>query len=298
MGTWGPRIFDDDTACDTRFEYRDLLSHGATGPQATDHMIQIHATGPDFGGYQLTFWLALAATQSRLGRLEDRVRDKALKIIDSGEDLAAWDQPGPTFLRRRRAALQRLRRRLLGPQLAPVSVKQCWRQTTELQPGQHVLYRRRDGRRMLLRVMDVEHYGACTYPMVMVLSWRDGEPLPSGQTLTQLGSAHAFSHGEPCGSRSSVAVRPMGSPSGWRSSASGGMVRYRTGTVGCRATGTSSATGRRRQWQPRIPRADHSSVVDTHHALRHSPGKVPECPLRRLLDPLERNTTLGLPGPA
>jgi hypothetical protein len=197
MGTWGPRIFDDDTACDTRFEYRDLLSHGATGPQATDHMIQNHATGPDFGGYQLTFWLALAATQSRLGRLEDRVRDKALKIIDSGEDLAAWGQPGPTFLRRRRAALQRLRRRLLGPQPAPMPVKQRWRQTTELQPGQHVLYRRRDGRRMLLRVMDVEHYGACTYPMVMVLSWRDGEPLPSGQTLTQLGSAHAFSHGEP-----------------------------------------------------------------------------------------------------
>jgi len=29
--------------------------------------------------------------------------------------------------------------------------------------------------------------------------------------------------------------------------ADGGMVRYRTGTVGCRATGTSSATGRRRQ---------------------------------------------------
>jgi hypothetical protein len=197
MGTWGPRIFDDDTACDTRFEYRDLLSHGATGPQATDHMIQIHATGPDFGGYQLTFWLALAATQSRLGRLEDRVRDTVLQIIDSGEDLAAWDQPGPTFLRRRRGALQRLRRRLLGPQPAPVPVKQRWRQTTELQPGQHVLYRRRDGRRMLLRVMDVEHYGACTYPMVMVLSWRDGEPLPSGQTLTQLGSAHAFSHGEP-----------------------------------------------------------------------------------------------------
>jgi hypothetical protein len=118
MGTWGPGVFDDDTACDTRFEYRDLLSHGATGPQATDYLIHVHASGPDLFGYQRIFWLALAATQSRLGRLEDRVRDEALKIIDCGEDLAGWHEPDPAFLRQRRAALQQLRLRLLGPQPA------------------------------------------------------------------------------------------------------------------------------------------------------------------------------------
>ena len=42
------------------------------------------------------FWLALAATQSKLGRLIDLVRDRAIEIIDSGADLRRWEnKPEP-----------------------------------------------------------------------------------------------------------------------------------------------------------------------------------------------------------
>ena len=117
MGTWGPAIFSDDTACDVRDDYKDLLGGGLEGPAATDRLLADWATtlnDPDEGG---VFWLALAATQWRLGRLEERVRANALDAIESGRDLRRWDEPKQR--RKREAQLTKLARTLASPQPAP-----------------------------------------------------------------------------------------------------------------------------------------------------------------------------------
>ena len=128
MGTWGTGIFDDDTTCDMRGHLRMALRAGVPGPEATDQILRDYAPGPD--PFDTRVWLGLAATQTQLGRLEERVKTKAVEIIGSGADLAAWDEADAATRRRRRAALQRLRRRLLGPQRPPVQLKPPWRQDT------------------------------------------------------------------------------------------------------------------------------------------------------------------------
>ncbi len=75
MGTWGTGLFSDDIACDVRESYEGFVGDGHAGPEATDALLSEYGAqveDPDAGP---TFWLALAATQWRCGRLERRVKD-------------------------------------------------------------------------------------------------------------------------------------------------------------------------------------------------------------------------------
>src|SRR4051812_11257563 len=115
MGTWGPGIFADDYAADLRGEFRDLIGQKMPPADATQRLIAEYQPDddPDDGP---VFWLALAAIQWQLGRLEDSVRARALDVIASGVNLRRWEQEAtPSDVRKRRAALEKLREQLLGP---------------------------------------------------------------------------------------------------------------------------------------------------------------------------------------
>lgn len=77
MGTWGPGIFSDDLACEVRSRYRDLVAAGHDGPDATDALVSEFQPAPDDPDSAGVFWIALAVTQWKLGRLEDRVKGRA-----------------------------------------------------------------------------------------------------------------------------------------------------------------------------------------------------------------------------
>src|SRR5579872_3425612 len=119
MGVSSTAIFGDDTACDVRDEYRELVANGSTGAAATKQLlrewkeiIEDEDDGP-------AFWLALAATQWACGRLEDRVKAKAVKIIEKGSSLARWAEGGDSkMLKQRQAVLAKLRAQLESPQPA------------------------------------------------------------------------------------------------------------------------------------------------------------------------------------
>ena len=68
-----------------------------------------------------------------------------------------------------------------------------WRQDTTLQPGQHLLFRFTDGQRVLLRVLDVQEFSLeateGTLPVVMLLDWWAGQPLPAGPALDHVPNA-------------------------------------------------------------------------------------------------------------
>jgi hypothetical protein len=65
-----------------------------------------------------------------------------------------------------------------------VQLKPPWRQDTTLERGQHLLFQSSDGQRMLLRVLDVQEFllqaTVHALPVVMLLDWRAGQPLPVG----------------------------------------------------------------------------------------------------------------------
>jgi len=90
MGTWGTAIFSDDTASDVRDEFRDLIGEGLSTEQATDKLLRQYAPSLDDPDDGPPFWLGLAVTQWKSGRLLERVKEKALEIIDSGADLKRW----------------------------------------------------------------------------------------------------------------------------------------------------------------------------------------------------------------
>ena len=116
MGVWGTDLFSDDVACDIRDHYRQLLEDSVEDSSATRltlEKFELYLEEPD-----AVALIAFAVTQSKLGRLEPDVRDRALAIIDTGADLAVWKRENPKLLPKRRAVIEKARAQLTGPQPA------------------------------------------------------------------------------------------------------------------------------------------------------------------------------------
>ena len=86
VSAWGTGLFSSDWACDVRDTYRELVGEGLSGPEATDRLLELWGPAPDDDDDGPEFWCALAATQWKVGRLEPRVRDRALHVIRTGQD--------------------------------------------------------------------------------------------------------------------------------------------------------------------------------------------------------------------
>ncbi len=142
MGTWGTAIFSDDTADDVRWEFTELVASGLTAEDATKRLTAESADIlEDDDDEALVFWLALAATQWKLGRLLDSVRQRALEIIDSGIELSRWQESGKSEINQRKKHLAKLREQLLSPQPKARKLKPHPKSNTDFQPGDIAVYR-------------------------------------------------------------------------------------------------------------------------------------------------------------
>src|SRR5260221_5669959 len=97
-------------ACDVRDHYRELLEDGVADGDATQLTVErfrAYLEEPD--GVAL---LALAVTQSNLGRLEPDILDRALAVLDPGADLETWERENAKLLPKRRATLKKARAQL------------------------------------------------------------------------------------------------------------------------------------------------------------------------------------------
>jgi len=153
VGAWGFALFSDDTALDVRDTYHALLESEPPEIEDSDATRQMLArfedelADPDDGP---VVWLALAAVQSKFGRLDPSVADRALRILDNREGLARWEEDGAKSVARRIAALEKVRAQLTGPQ--PPRRKLPVPRRTTLQPGDVLSYQYPDGRHVLARV--------------------------------------------------------------------------------------------------------------------------------------------------
>ena len=85
MGTWGMGILENDLAMDTVDEYSEYIKRGYSIERATD---EIFNQSPNC---DVTV-LALASVQMDSDDLQFIVKEKALKIIDSGNNLKLWKE--------------------------------------------------------------------------------------------------------------------------------------------------------------------------------------------------------------
>ncbi len=183
MSAWGPGIFSDDTAADIRGDYRELLEDQVPDDAAERQVIEGYSGLDDDEKHVL--WLALAATQSGLGRLSESVKARALQILDDGVGLQLWEEAGAKELHKRKAALAKLRDQLLGPQPARKTVRRPWRHETDLRAGDVLAFTTNHGELALLRVLRVDDHRVGAAPIVAWLDWR-GMVVPEPQQIDRL----------------------------------------------------------------------------------------------------------------
>ena len=175
MSYTGAGLYDDDAGADVRGRYRELVADGASGTDATDTLVAEWGSALDDHDEACAFWLALADTQWKVGRLEDRVRDRALTLIASGEDLERFGHD-PRLLERRRRVLAKLEAQLGSPQRSPTRIRKPFRSTSPVGVGDLFWFALPTGRRILLRCVAVTGDERDNYPTVEVFDWEDRDP--------------------------------------------------------------------------------------------------------------------------
>ncbi|MGN1155420.1 MAG: hypothetical protein ACI4TK_04520 [Agathobacter sp.] len=116
MGAWGPKLYQDDLAQDIRDDYKDQLHRGKKGLDITQELLVQYQIEMLDSKDASVFWFALADTQWNLGRLEDKVKEMALKHILSGDNLEHWKNENPKMAKAREKTIEELRKKSLSPQ--------------------------------------------------------------------------------------------------------------------------------------------------------------------------------------
>lgn len=116
MSIWGPELYQNDVALDVREYYKDQLHRGKNGTTVMYELMQRYGDSLSDKDDDLLFWFALADTQWNLGRLENFVKEKALRYIDEGGDLNRWHEECPEKIKHREKVLYALKQKLLSPQ--------------------------------------------------------------------------------------------------------------------------------------------------------------------------------------
>lgn len=186
MGAWGAAIFQDDDAEDLRAEYRMILADAQSDAAATDAAVRNYDASLERPQETTAFWLALALIQWRMGRLDPRVRDTALRIIDDGLDLAKWE--ASALRSKRAAALKKARQTIASP---PPPAKPLPKPLPLQLPGwefsEIVGYRMPNGRMVLLHCLNYRGWSTvgAKAPVVSILNWL-GSDMPDEQEVASL----------------------------------------------------------------------------------------------------------------
>ena len=183
MGVWGTALFSDDVACDVRDFYRVLLEDGVEDAEATGRTLEkFRAELEEPDGIAL---LAFAVTQSKVGRLDGDIRDRALDVLDRGADLEVWERENPKLVARRRAALEKIRAQLTGQQPRRRRLRRPKRVSSGLIAGDVLAYEV-PPRVALLRVVRVRLHRLGETPVLEELDF-EGAEVPPRDLLERLG---------------------------------------------------------------------------------------------------------------
>ena len=150
-----------------------------------------------------------ARSQWKVGRLEDRIRDLALDLIVSGEDLARFEHD-PRLHERRAKILIEFEAELRSPQRTPSRIKKPFRSMSPVGVGDVFWVALPEGRRALLRCVAISGDERDKSPTVEVLDWvPPDDPHDTGALRARPLCRIRTAHGSPtcCGSSATRATR-------------------------------------------------------------------------------------------
>ena len=183
MGAWGAGLFSNDIACDVRDHYRELIEDGVDDAEATRKTVEkFHEVFDD--PECSTAIVGFAVTQSKIGRLDPSIRNRALAVIDQGGDLDTWARENPKELAKRKGALENARAQLTGPQLARKRLKPPARASCDLVVGD-VLALDLAGGPVLIRTVHVASHRRSESPTLEELEF-NGPKVPAAEVIQQL----------------------------------------------------------------------------------------------------------------
>lgn len=182
MGSWGTAIFSDDFASDLKSEFRDKIAFGKEPNEATQELLNEYKEALIDTEEASIFWIALAATQWSLGRLQEDVKHEALQIIDSETDLNRWKE-NPKEYKKRKEVLNKLKKQLLREQPLAKKIPVPFVGETQLNEGDLISYMHSSGNLAILRVVGInrDHRGD-RYPRVEILNYFNAT-LPSDEEI-------------------------------------------------------------------------------------------------------------------
>ena len=183
MGVWGVAVFSDDLAADIHGDFRELIGDGLTASEATDRLVEEYAASLNDPHERPVFWIALALAQWKLGRLEERTKKMALKVIDDGTDLVRWDDQKNRA--KREIVLAKTRKELLSPLPPAKRVPRTIRESNDWQIGEIVGFQLLSGKWTLFRVIGHHTDKGGRFAACELLDWV-GEKLPPTELISGL----------------------------------------------------------------------------------------------------------------
>jgi hypothetical protein len=187
MGTFGTAIFSDDLACDIRDEFKEFIGDGMTSEDATNRLINEYSDSLKDEDEVSIFWLSLAATQWKTGRLLDFVKEKAIQIIDTGSDLNRWNlEEDSKLVAKRQKELLKLKEQLLSQQPSEKKISKVYKEFTPFEIGDVFSYAHSSDKYALFRVIGHFVDNGGRRPICEILNFFDTELPVDSNTLEKL----------------------------------------------------------------------------------------------------------------
>lgn len=209
MGAWGTSLYSNDSACDIRGDYMELLKTGKTNAEAENILIennQGYIADPEEAPL---FWFALADMQWNYGRLTPEVKAKALFYLQNRDaEMERWRESGEKQMMAWNHTLDKLKEKLLSQQPPEKKVSKFRPYHCKWALGDVLAYRFSGeyskekgffGKQFVFRkVSETDYYPLHVIPVVEVFDWI-GEELPSLDELRGMSILPGAKlwHGEP-----------------------------------------------------------------------------------------------------
>lgn len=179
MGISGVGIFADDLAADLRGEFRELLGEGYSAAAAVDRLMAEYASSLSNPNEKTVFWFALADCQWKLGRIDERTIQTALRLIENEEDLGRWNTARERAHRER--VLEKLRTQLLAPPPNPKHVPRTIKGASPWAVGEVLAFQLASKQWMLIRVIGHHTDKGGRNSVCELLDWTGDKPPPPDQ---------------------------------------------------------------------------------------------------------------------
>lgn len=189
MGAWNPSINGNDTAQDLKSEYQAAFFYNDPETAATKIDAYVRQQGYDETDEEewCDYYYSLADYMWKHGILTEKIRNRAVEMIDSGFGLEIWAESGVKQLEKRKKVLAEFREKLLSPlppkkkitiklylspifetgDLVAIQLQTAGKRYMETSPFSEEFFRECDGKYVVLRkVTDHISYTSSVEPSV------------------------------------------------------------------------------------------------------------------------------------